>query len=66
MEQEALSYEAWAPALYPFMDIPALVLAIVLASMAAQKAKAKKAAADGTVAEAPKKVGVGKIVKDKK
>ncbi|MEM7728754.1 MAG: sodium-dependent bicarbonate transport family permease [Pseudomonadota bacterium] len=65
MEQEALSYEAWAPALYPFMDIPALVLAIVLASMAAQKAAAKKAAADGTVvAERKKGVGVGKIVKD--
>lgn len=33
MESEGLEYEHWAPALYPFMDIPALVLAIVLASM---------------------------------
>ncbi|MGB3457436.1 MAG: sodium-dependent bicarbonate transport family permease [Litorimonas sp.] len=64
MEQEALSYEAWAPALYPFMDIPALVLAIVLASMAAQKAKAKAAADGGTVAEGRKSVGVGRIIKD--
>ncbi len=33
LEQERMSYEAWVPALYPFMDIPALVLAIVLAGM---------------------------------
>ncbi len=33
MEQEGIEYEAWVPALYPFMDIPALVLAIVLAGM---------------------------------
>ncbi len=33
MESEGIEYEHWAPALYPFMDIPALVLAIVLASL---------------------------------
>jgi hypothetical protein len=33
METEGIEYEHWAPALYPFMDIPALVMAIVLASM---------------------------------
>jgi len=33
MEEEDLAYEAWAPALYPFMDIPALILAIVLANL---------------------------------
>jgi hypothetical protein len=32
LESENLAYEAWAPALYPFMDIPALILAIVLAN----------------------------------
>ena len=32
LEEEAIYFEAWFPALYPFMDIPALVLAIVLAS----------------------------------
>ncbi len=37
LEEEAIPFEAWAPALYPFMDIPALVLAIVLASLHAQK-----------------------------
>lgn len=33
MESEGLEYEQWAPALYPFMDIPALVMAIVLANL---------------------------------
>ena len=33
LEEEAIYFEAWVPALYPFMDIPALVLAIVLANM---------------------------------
>lgn len=33
LETEDLFYEEWAGALYPFMDIPALVTAIVLASI---------------------------------
>jgi uncharacterized protein len=33
LETEGLQYEPWAAALYPFMDIPALVTAIVLASV---------------------------------
>lgn len=33
LEEEGVVYEAWVPALYPFMDIPALVLAIVLANI---------------------------------
>ena len=33
MEAEGMQYEPWAAALYPFMDIPALVTAIVLASI---------------------------------
>jgi hypothetical protein len=33
LDTAGIAYEPWAPALYPFMDIPALVLAIVLASM---------------------------------
>jgi len=33
LESEGMQYEAWAAALYPFMDIPALVTAIVLASI---------------------------------
>ncbi|WP_371829706.1 sodium-dependent bicarbonate transport family permease [Thiocapsa imhoffii] len=33
LESEGIDYEHWAPALYPFMDIPALVVAIVLANL---------------------------------
>ncbi|ABW29145.1 sodium-dependent bicarbonate transport family permease [Acaryochloris marina] len=33
LETEGITYEPWAAALYPFMDIPALVTAIVLASV---------------------------------
>ncbi|MEO1342437.1 MAG: sodium-dependent bicarbonate transport family permease, partial [Cyanobacteria bacterium J06635_13] len=43
METEGITYEPWAAALYPFMDIPALVTAIVLASVYLGK---KKDAAD--------------------
>ena len=45
LEAEGIAYEAWVPALYPFMDIPALVLAIVLAGLH----KAKSAGATGAV-----------------
>ncbi len=37
LEEESMSYEAWVPALYPFMDIPALILAIVLANIHLKK-----------------------------
>jgi hypothetical protein len=33
LDQESIFFEAWVPALYPFMDIPALIVAIVLANM---------------------------------
>lgn len=54
MEEDAILYEGWVPALYPFMDIPALVLAIVLANVYL----AKKGEGDDT------KVDVWAIVKD--
>ncbi|HAI58327.1 MAG TPA: sodium-dependent bicarbonate transport family permease [Xanthomonadaceae bacterium] len=38
MDEAGRSYEAWVPALYPFMDIPALLTAIVLAQMARARA----------------------------
>ncbi|NET51173.1 MAG: sodium-dependent bicarbonate transport family permease [Merismopedia sp. SIO2A8] len=44
MESESLQYEPWAAALYPFMDIPALVTAIVLASLYVSKQKQRRAA----------------------
>jgi hypothetical protein len=37
LETEGIKYEAWSGALYPFMDIPALVTAIVLASLYTSK-----------------------------
>ncbi|MDJ0508489.1 MAG: sodium-dependent bicarbonate transport family permease [Crocosphaera sp.] len=39
LETEGIQYEPWAAALYPFMDIPALVAAIVLASLYTTKEK---------------------------
>lgn len=54
LEEDSIEYEAWVPALYPFMDIPALVLAIVLANMHMAKR-------DGT---ARKKVKVWPIIKE--
>ena len=33
LEEQDIVFEAWVPALYPFMDIPALILAILLANM---------------------------------
>ncbi|MFP4120029.1 sodium-dependent bicarbonate transport family permease [Coleofasciculus sp.] len=39
LEAEGITYEPWAAALYPFMDIPALVTAIVLASVYVSKKK---------------------------
>ena len=42
LESEGMEYEAWAAALYPFMDIPALVTAIVLASIYTRKQRIKE------------------------
>jgi hypothetical protein len=38
LESAGIEYEAWSAALYPFMDIPALVTAIVVASVSVSKA----------------------------
>lgn len=37
LNEENIPFEAWVPALYPFMDLPALLAAIVLAGVARQK-----------------------------
>ncbi|MEM8544239.1 MAG: sodium-dependent bicarbonate transport family permease [Cyanobacteria bacterium P01_H01_bin.119] len=42
LESEGMQYEHWSAALYPFMDIPALVTAIVVASVYASKQKRDK------------------------
>ncbi|WP_404788634.1 sodium-dependent bicarbonate transport family permease [Altericista sp. CCNU0014] len=44
LEEQKISYEAWAGALYPFMDIPALVTAIVVANIYLNNKKRKEAA----------------------
>ncbi|UKO96701.1 sodium-dependent bicarbonate transport family permease [Nostoc sp. UHCC 0870] len=41
MEAQGMKYEPWAGALYPFMDIPALVTAIVVASIYTSKKRDK-------------------------
>nr|WP_199295525.1 sodium-dependent bicarbonate transport family permease [Cyanobacterium aponinum] len=42
LEAQGIEYEAWAAALYPFMDIPALVTAIVMASVYLSKRRNDK------------------------
>ena len=37
LDEESIAFEGWAPALYPFMDIPALILAIVMANIYLKK-----------------------------
>mgnify|MGYP001197204203 CR=1 FL=1 len=37
LDEKNVPFEAWVPALYPFMDIPALVTAIVLANLHLRK-----------------------------
>jgi len=43
LEGQGMEFEAWAGALYPFMDIPALVTAIVVASIYTSKQRDKAA-----------------------
>lgn len=44
LEEQKISYEPWASALYPFMDIPALVTAIVVANLYLNNKKRREAA----------------------
>lgn len=46
LNEESIPFEAWVPALYPFMDLPALLAAIVLAGVARQKRSGDGAKAD--------------------
>lgn len=39
LNEQGIAFEAWVPALYPFMDIPALILAVVLANLGRQKSQ---------------------------
>jgi hypothetical protein len=42
LKEQNMFFEAWVPALYPFMDIPALVLAILLSKLFLNKQKEGK------------------------
>ena len=39
LETEGIFFEGWVPALYPFMDIPALIIAVILANIYLAKQK---------------------------
>lgn len=54
LEEQALAFEAWVPALYPFMDIPALILAIIFANLGSDHG------ADGS----PRRRKLGTVVKE--
>ncbi len=72
LDEQAIPYEPWAAALYPFMDIPALVTAIVLASIYTRKQEdhfsKQRAIAGGYPSEqrdtANKRVKIWPIVKE--
>ncbi|MGY6410938.1 MAG: sodium-dependent bicarbonate transport family permease [Alkalilacustris sp.] len=72
LEEDTKGFEAWVPALYPFMDIPALLLAIVLAQLARAKAGQRVAVpagggaaiAEGPVRARPKAPRVGDLLVD--
>ncbi len=58
LEGQGIQYEPWAGALYPFMDIPALVTAIVLASIYTNKQKRDKyLTKEGALSEQPVAAG---------
>jgi uncharacterized protein len=63
LEEQKITYEAWAGALYPFMDIPALVTAIVVANIYLNKKKLKSAD-PSTLQGGPNKVKIWPIIEE--
>lgn len=57
LEEQKMPYEAWAAALYPFMDIPALVTAIVVANIYLNKKKRSAAGESLSKQEYPSPAG---------
>ncbi len=51
LEEQSFPFEAWAGALYPFMDIPALVTAIVVANIYVNKQKQRSEAVESVMQE---------------
>ncbi|TQV77108.1 sodium-dependent bicarbonate transport family permease [Aliikangiella marina] len=62
LDDIGMEYEAWVSALYPFMDIPALVLAIVLGRLAIEKSGSKEEGA--SLKKKRKPVSINEIVKE--
>ncbi len=60
LEEQKITFEAWSAALYPFMDIPALVTAIVVANIYLNNKKRKelaRAAMEGSLTKQPVAAG---------
>jgi len=62
LESEGMQYEAWSAALYPFMDIPALVTAIVLASIYVGKQRDTAGEASEQESLSKQRVAVGEVL----
>ena len=66
LETQGIQYEPWAAALYPFMDIPALVTAIVLASIyTSKKSGTANESVSKQVSVSKERVAAGGIPTDK-
>jgi uncharacterized protein len=63
LEEQNIKYEAWAGALYPFMDIPALVTAIVVANIYLNRKKRRVAVHSGMEEsfDKPKDAGINRV-----
>ncbi len=64
LDSAKIPYEAWSAALYPFMDIPALVTAIVEASLYISKRTGNATDSNATDSNATDTVEIWPIVKD--
>lgn len=63
LDDVGMEYEAWVSALYPFMDIPALVLAIVLARLSIQK-DTEADTNTGSPVSKRKAISINEVIKD--
>ncbi|WP_423187691.1 sodium-dependent bicarbonate transport family permease [Alishewanella sp. d11] len=65
LDDIGMEYEAWVSALYPFMDIPALILAIVLGRLASDRQQATaEATADKPQKSGRKPISIKEIIID--
>lgn len=63
LDTENIAYEGFIGALYPFMDVAALVTAILLARLSAERTAARAPVSGGAVAVAPTRAGGGGMVR---